>query len=103
MARFVALYPKPEDVDGWEEYYRSTHVPLVEAWPDVTSTSVTRFTGTPRGTEGAYHLMVVVEWATEEQMNAALRSEAGMAAAMDAKTMSEKFGNAPTMLLGGDF
>ena len=103
MATFVALYAKPEDVEGWEEYYRTTHMPLLEQWPNVQSVNVVRFSGTPRGTEAPYHLMAVVEWATDEEMAAALRSEAGMAAAKDAMAMAERFGTPPTMLLGGPF
>lgn len=103
MATFVALYAKPDDVEGWEEYYRSTHIPLVQQWPDVQSVKVVRFSGTPRGTEGPYHAMALVEWETEEQMAAALRSEQGMAAAKDAMAMAERFGTPPVMLLGSPF
>ena len=103
MAKFVALYAKPDDVEGWEQHYRETHMPLVEQWPDVTSVSVTRFSGTPRGTEAPYHAMAVIEWYSDAEMASALRSEQGMAAAKDAMAMAEKFGSAPTMLLGGDF
>lgn len=103
MAKFVALYTAPDDVEGFEEHYRSTHLPLAEAWPGVTATRVTRFSGTPRGTEAPFHLMFEAEWATDEEMAAALRSEAGMAAAKDAMQMAKDFGVTPTMMLGGDF
>ena len=103
MARFVALYPPPGDPDGFDEHYRSTHLPLAEAWPGVQSITVTRFAGTPRGTAPDYHLMFNAEFATDEEMAAALRSEAGSAAAQDARLMSEQFGVAPIMLVGGEF
>ena len=103
MARFVALYPTPADPDGFDEHYRTTHLPLVAAWPGVQSTTVTRFAATPRGTAPDYHLLIIAEFATDEEMAAALRSEAGTAAAQDARVMMEQFGVAPIMLLGDEF
>lgn len=103
MATFVALYAKPSDVDGFEAHYRDTHMPIVESWPGVQAIRVTRFSATPRGGEPDFHLMVQAEFASEEEMAAALRSEAGMASARDAMAMKEQFGVAPTMLLGGTF
>ena len=102
MARFVALYPMPEDPDGFDEHYASTHLPLAAAWPGVLSTTVTRFAATPRGTAPDYHLLFTAEFATDEEMAAALRSDAGLAAAQDARVMMEQFGVKPIMLLGGD-
>ena len=103
MARFVALYPTPADPDGFDEHYRTTHLPLVEAWPSVQSMTVTRFSATPRGAAPDHHLLFVAEFATDEEMASALRSEAGMAAAKDARVMAERYGATPIMLLGGDF
>ena len=102
MARFVALYPTPDDPDGFNEHYRTTHLPLAESWPGVQGMTVTRFAATPRGTPPDYHLMFTAEFATDKEMAAALRSEAGSAATKDTRLMSEQFGVAPIMLLGGD-
>lgn len=102
MTKFVALYSKPEDVDGFEEHLRSTHLPIVQQWPGLRSLHTTRFSGTPRGTDAPYHLMVVAEFATGEEMAAALRSDSGTASAKDAMAMAERFGVKPTMLLGDD-
>lgn len=103
MAKFVALYPKPDDVEAFDEHYRTTHLPIAQSWPGVTAYTVTRFSATPRGTEPPYYLMAVAEWETDEEMAAALRSESGAASARDAKVMAEKFGVAPTMMLGTGF
>ena len=102
MATFVAVYTTPEDVEGFEEHYRATHLPLVESWPGVTGVTITRFAATPRGTPAPYYLMAQAHWPTDEEMAAALRSEAGMAAANDAKTMTDRFGVALEMMLGAD-
>lgn len=103
MAKFVALYEKPDDVEGFDEHYRSKHIPIVESWPGVQSVKVTRFSSNPRGQAPAFHVMVEAEFASDEEMAAALRSETGMASAKDAMAMAEQFGVSPTMLLGGDF
>ena len=103
MATFVALYAKPDDVAGFDEHFRNTHLPLVQSWPGATSVRVTRFSATPRDTDAAFYLKCEVEWPTDEEMAAALRSDGGMGAAKDAMVISEQFGVAPTMLLGDDF
>ena len=103
MATFVSLYPKPDDVEGWEEHYRSTHIPIVQRWPGVQSVRITRFSSTPRGTQAPYYLMAQVDFASDEEMAAALRSEAGVESARDARAMAERFGSTPTMLLGAEF
>lgn len=103
MATFVALYQKPEDVAGFEEHYRTVHLPITQRWPGVGATTVTRFASTPRGGEPPYHLMFTAEFASDEEMAAALRSETGMESAQDARAMQERFGVGPAMLLGGAF
>jgi uncharacterized protein (TIGR02118 family) len=103
MATFTALYEKPDDVEGFEEHYRTTHLPIVQSYPGVQSVTVTRFSGTPRGQAPAFHLMLVAQFASDEEMAAALRSDAGMASAKDAMAMAERFGVSPTMLLGAEF
>ena len=103
MATFVALYEKPDDVEGFEEHYRNTHLPIAQSWPGVTATRTTRFSSTPRGGEAPFYLMFEADWETDEEMAAALRSDAGMAAAKDAMAIKEKFGVGPTMLLGSQF
>jgi uncharacterized protein (TIGR02118 family) len=100
MASFVALYTKPEDVEGFEAYYRTQHLPLVSDWPGVTTTRTTRWVGTPRGTEPAYHLMFEAEFASDEALGEALGSDGMRAAGRDAAQMCKQFGIEATMLLG---
>lgn len=103
MATFVSLYPTPNDIEAWEEHFRSTHMPIVQRWPGIQSVRITRFSSTPRGTEPSFHLMAQIDFATDEEMAAALRSEAGAESAKDAMAMAQKFDSTPTMLLGGEF
>lgn len=103
MATFTALWSTPADVEAFDEYYRSVHMPTVADWPGVQSTSVTRVSGTPRGTAAPYHVVTVVSFASVEDLQTALRSDAGMATAKDAMGMTKQFGVELTMLLGDDF
>lgn len=103
MATFVALYSQADDPQGFEEHYRTRHMEIIDRWPGVQSASVTRFSGTPRGGESPYSLMAVVTFATDEDMAAAFRSEAGAESVEDVKEMSKRFGVTPTLLLGDDF
>lgn len=102
-ARFVALWPKPdEDVDGFEQHYRETHTPIARSWPDVTSIHVTRASANPVGGDPAYHLVFVAEWDSEEDMQAALRSDEMQEAMADVKTIGERWGIGPDVMIGGD-
>lgn len=103
MAKFVALYRKPEDIEGFERHYREQHVPLVERWPKVQSWSVTRMTGTPRGGDPAYYLMFEATFATDEDLQACLGSSEMREAGMDAMQMSKQYATQVEMLLGTDF
>lgn len=103
MATFISLYPTPDDVQGWEAHFRDTHMPIVQRWPGIQAVRVVRFSATPRGTAPAFHLMAQIDFASDEEMAAALRSEAGAESARDAMAMAQKFGSTPTMLLGADF
>ena len=101
-ASFVALYPRPDDADGFEAHFAAVHLPIVQRYPGVRSVSVTRLTGTPRGGPPDYHLLLVAEFASDEEMGAALRSDAGVESARDARAMKQRFGVAPVLLLGRD-
>lgn len=103
MATFVSMYPKPEDAEGFDAYFRETHLPIVQQWPGVQDIRITKMTSTPRGTEPDFYLLVEATFASDEEMAAALRSESGSESARDARNMAEKFGVKPSMALGGSF
>lgn len=101
MAKLVVLYTKPEDVDGFDEYYRQTHMPLARRI-DGASWSLTRITGTPRGGEAPYFLMAQASFDSDETMQSALTSPEMRETGRDAAQMVQRFGNQATMLLGSD-
>lgn len=103
MAKFIALWGTPDDVEGFEDHYRHTHIPLCEKWPGVQSLSVTKISGTAMGGESPHHLVFEATFGSADDLKAALRSEEMMAAGKDAMSASKKFGSELTMLVGDDF
>lgn len=97
---FVALYAAPDDPAAFEEYYRSTHAQICARWPGLRSSTVTVFSGTPRGTESPYALKGEFAFATRDAFMMAMQSEAGTESQRDARHMVERFGVQVTMLLG---
>jgi len=99
-AKFIALWGRPQDPEGFDEYYRSTHLPMVRRWPHLQSFSVTRVTGSPAGGEAPYYQVFEATFATEEDLKRALRSPELAAAARDAMEMVRRFGATLTLLTG---
>ncbi len=99
-AKFIALWGKPQDREGFDAHYRTTHLPMVRRWPHVQSFSVTRVTGSPTGGDVPYHQLFEATFATEEDLRRALRSPELAEAARDAMEMVRRFGATLTILTG---
>lgn len=99
MASFFAMYPKPDDVEGFQDHYRNTHIPLVEKTPGVADIRATTATGAPAG-EPAFHLVVEVVFDTEDDLRTALGSEEFQAAGEDLQHIAETFDIRPVALWG---
>lgn len=102
MAKIVTLYTKPDDVEGFEEHYRSTHMPLAMKVPGA-QWSLTRWTTTPRGGEPDFFLMAEASFASEEDLQAGLASPEMRETGKDAMQMTRQFGSRATMLIGTDY
>lgn len=99
MASFFAMYPEPDDIEGFEEHYRDTHIPLVEATPGVQEIRQTRSSGAPSG-DPEFHLVVEVVFASEDDLNTALRSDEFTAAGADLQEIAKRFGIRPVAFWG---
>ena len=99
MDTLVVLYTQPEDVDGFLAYYHGTHLPLAQQIPGATWT-LTRITGTPRGTDAPYFLKAEATFASPEAMQSAMSSPEMGSTSKDAMGMVGQFGNQATMLVG---
>lgn len=100
MFAFVVLYAGPNDAEAFVEYYRGTHMAIVDRWPGVRSATITVFSGTPRGGEAPFHLKGEMTFDSRDDFMAAMQSEAGAESQADARTMVERFGVDVTMLVG---
>ncbi len=103
MASLIVLYTKPEDVEGFEAYYRDTHTPIAKSLPGLQGVSVSRITGTPRGTEAPYYLKGELVFEDAAAMSTALQGEEGMAVSKDAMAMCKKFGVDAEIMVAEDF
>jgi uncharacterized protein (TIGR02118 family) len=87
MPRLVALYSTPEDTAAFDAHYRDVHTPIVESYPKLRGVS----TCYPRGVGGRpspYYLMAEMTFDTQEDLDAALSSEAGAASARDLRNFA---------------
>ncbi len=102
MASFFALYPEPDDVDGFEQHYRDTHMPMVDNVPGVQEVRSHRVTGTPRGGDSPFHVVTEIVFESDEALREALGSDAFRDMGPDAAGMAQGFGTMPVMLLTED-
>lgn len=100
MGRFVALWTRPADVDGFEAYYREEHMALVRAWPGLRSARATRLEANPLGGEVPFHLLFEAE---VEDLDGLLESEALARTVEDAEGIMDRFDNEVVPLTGAAF
>lgn len=83
MARLLVLYKTPKDPAAFDRYYAETHAPLARALPGLRRYEVSRGTvRTPDGPAGV-HLVAALTFDTLGDIQAALASPEGQAAAGD--------------------
>lgn len=96
MIALTVLYPMPDDVEKFDEYYIGTHIPLALKVPGLADAKVTRFLPGPDGSAPEFHLMAQLFFADAEEMGASMATEEGRALAADGANL----GVTPTMLVG---
>ena len=87
MPRLIALYNVPEDPDAFDAHYRDVHSPIVARYPSLRNVRLT----TPVGAAGRptpYHLMAEMVFDTDDDLSAAVMSEAGVESARDLRTFA---------------
>jgi uncharacterized protein (TIGR02118 family) len=83
MLKLTVLYGHPSDVDAFEHYYATTHLPIAARMKGVDRLELTRFAAAPDGGAPAFYRMAELYFATEEQMRATLGSPEGQATVAD--------------------
>ena len=89
MARFVAMYDRPSDVEAFDRHYREVHVPLARQLPGLRRYTVSRDATAVIGEP--YHLVAMLDWDDRESLDAALGSEAGSRTAEDVITNLSRY------------
>jgi len=79
----TVLYHQPEDAAAFDRYYADTHAPLAAKLPGLQSYTYGTADPGPDGSTPQYHVVAVLTWASPEEMQAALRSDAGRATTRD--------------------
>jgi uncharacterized protein (TIGR02118 family) len=70
--KLIALYKQPTDVQGFEDAYFQTHLPLLNKVPGLQKTVITRFTRTLMG-EGLY-MMAEMYFTDPNALKTAMKS-----------------------------
>jgi uncharacterized protein (TIGR02118 family) len=81
--KLTVVYATPEDTDGFEKHYAEVHKPIVDRWPGLQRTELSRVSGGPFGSPSPYHWIAELYFADEAALNEALGSEAGAEAGKD--------------------
>jgi len=78
MHKFTVLYYRVDDEMAQEEFFSSTHLPLLESLPGLRAVEVSRVLGQPMG-QSRFTLTVEATFDSQPALEAALMTEAGMA------------------------
>jgi uncharacterized protein (TIGR02118 family) len=82
MAQVLVLYDTPADPAAFDRYYQETHIPLAKRIPGLRSYTISR--GPVQALAGnTPHLVAVLTFDSKAELDAALTSAEGQAAAAD--------------------
>jgi uncharacterized protein (TIGR02118 family) len=84
--KLVALWGTPADVDGFEKYYASTHLPLVAGLPRLSGAVASK------ALDGAYYRMAELVFDDGDALQEAIGSAQGVELLADAGHIQETFG-----------
>jgi uncharacterized protein (TIGR02118 family) len=82
MAQILVLYNAPADPAAFDRYYQQTHIPIAKKIPGLRSYVISN--GPVQALAGtAPHLVAILQFESMADVNAALASPEGQAAAAD--------------------
>lgn len=88
MVKLVVAYGHPEDVAAFDRHYAETHAPLAQKIPDLQRFEAGRVLGTADGSPAPYHFIAELWFDSAEQLQQAMQSPEGQAAAADVGTFA---------------
>ncbi|WP_339750973.1 EthD family reductase [Algoriphagus aquimarinus] len=83
MIKLTVLYNHPEDPAAFENYYASTHMPLVGKIQGVVKAEVTKFLPEADGSKPAYYRLAELYFESPESLQQSMGSDEGQATAGD--------------------
>jgi uncharacterized protein (TIGR02118 family) len=83
VMKVVVLYGQPTDPEAFEDYYASTHVPLVGTMPRLQRFEASRVVGVPEGGDPPFYRIAELSFASQEDLETAMGSQEGQATAAD--------------------
>ena len=87
MPRLMVLYNQPDDPAAFDAHYRDVHTPIVERYPKLRELKACRPEGVA-GRPSPYYLMAEMTFDSDEDLQEALRSEAGAESASDLRNFA---------------
>src|SRR4051795_12782981 len=72
--KLTVVYGKPDDTDTFEKHYNDVHMPIVQRFPGLQRTEISRVSGGPMGSPSPYHWIAELYFADEAALNEALGS-----------------------------
>ena len=83
MTKLLVIYRKPKNTAAFDAYYASTHIPLAQKIPGLQRYEVSTGKVAAPGGETDAHLVATLHFASMADLQAALGSAQGQAAAGD--------------------
>jgi uncharacterized protein (TIGR02118 family) len=88
MPRLIALYNAPADPEAFDTHYRDVHAPIIRRYPSLRELRLS----SPKGVAGQaapYYLMAEMVFDSDEDLEAALTSDAGRESAKDLRNFAQ--------------
>lgn len=83
MVKLTVLYGHPDDPEVFEDYYASTHMPMVQKIPNLLRYEAARAVATPDGSEPPYYRTFGGYFEDMEQLQSGMSPPEGWAASAD--------------------
>jgi uncharacterized protein (TIGR02118 family) len=95
--KLLVMYPRPQDVDAFENIYNHQHVPMaVEKLAGKTKIVASKIVGSPQGTP-PFHRIAEIHFPSMEALQACAASDGGKQTIANAVAISS--GGAPVFLV----
>ena len=82
MVKVLILFGNPVDIPLFEQYFERVHRPLLAEIPELQAVQINKVAGAVVG-ESSFHLVVELQFHTEEAMQDGLNSDQGQTMARD--------------------